>query len=110
MSLPDPAGRLPTSRALQRRHEAAASVPISAKLTGSPGNPSPVMREAGHTFALQDFEAHANGARQNNIRGDAVGDPHRQNPRQPAVRGFEHHKDDQPDTGDAQPEDQQALP
>ena len=71
----------------------------------------PVSRdgEARHQLALQHLKAHANGARQDDVGRDSIGGPESQNPRQPAVGNFENHKDDQPDTEDAQTQDQQAL-
>jgi hypothetical protein len=60
-------------------------------------------------FSLEDSKAEANGARKDDIRGNSLSDAHRQDPRQPAVRGLETHKNDQPDTEDAQPKNQQTL-
>ena len=65
--------------------------------------------ETRHKFALKDFETDANGTRKDNIRCDSISEAQGQKPRQPAVRSFKDHKDDQPDTEDAQPQDQQAL-
>ena len=58
---------------------------------------------------MEKFEPQANGAREDDIRGNSVGQPQGQSPWQPAVRVFEDHKDNQPDSKDAQSEDQQAL-
>jgi hypothetical protein len=60
-------------------------------------------------FALEDFKAHANGTREDDIRPDCVSEAQGQNPGQPAVGKFEDDKDDQPDAEDAQRENQQAL-
>ena len=48
-------------------------------------------------------------ARGRTIRGKSIRDAQSQNPGQPAVRSFEDHKDDQPDTKNAQPKNRQAL-
>jgi len=63
--------------------------------------------EARHPFALGDFKAHPNGARENNIRCDPISEDQSQNRWQPAVRKSED-KNDQPDTKDAHSEDEQA--
>jgi hypothetical protein len=64
--------------------------------------------EARHAFTLQDFKAHPNGTRQDDISRDSIGEGQGQHPRQPTVRNFED-KNDQPDTKDAQSQDQQAA-
>jgi hypothetical protein len=51
-------------------------------------------------FALQDLKAHANGARQNDIGGNSIGENHRHNGWQPAVDEVED-EDDQPNAQDA---------
>src|SRR5438552_14532304 len=63
----------------------------------------------GHPLALDNFETQANGTRENNIRGKSICDAQSQNPGQPSVCSFKHHKDDQPDTKNAQPKNRQAL-
>jgi hypothetical protein len=64
--------------------------------------------EARHAFALKDFKAHPNGPRKDNISCDSISKGQGQHPRQPAVRNIED-KNDQPNTKDAQSEDQQAA-
>src|ERR1700722_1079337 len=61
------------------------------------------------SFALQDLKTQANGARENNISSKSISDAHSQNPGQPAVRSLKDHKNYQPDTKNAQPNNQQAL-
>ena len=62
--------------------------------------------EARHTFAQENFKAHANDARQNNIGRDSISDGQSQHRRQPAIREIED-KNNQPDGEDAQPQDHQ---
>ena len=64
--------------------------------------------KAWHPFALEDFKAHPNNAREDNIRRDSISEGQSQNGWQPAVRKSED-KNDQPDTKDAQPEDEQTV-
>jgi hypothetical protein len=67
------------------------------------------IRRARYKFALKDLKAHSNCAWEDNVRCNSISEAHGQNPRQPAVRSFENYKYDQPDTEDAQSQDQQAL-
>ena len=64
--------------------------------------------EARHTFSLENFKAHANGAGKDNVGANSISETQGQNPWQPAVCKLKH-EHDQPDTHDAQPEDKQAL-
>src|ERR1700722_12779054 len=59
-------------------------------------------------FALEDFEADADGSRQNPIGGNGVGDSDCQDPGQSVVGSPKDHKDDQPDAEDAQAHNQQT--
>ncbi len=64
--------------------------------------------KAWHAFALEDSKADPNRARENDIRRDSISERQSQNGWQSAVRKSED-KNDQPDTKDAQPEDEQAV-
>jgi hypothetical protein len=64
--------------------------------------------EARHAFVLKNLEADANDARQDDIRGDSIGEGQGQNRRQPVV-GQPEDINDQPDAQDAQPEDEHAA-
>jgi len=59
-------------------------------------------------IALQDFEAHPNGAREDNVRSGSISYPESQNPWQPAVHKLKD-ENDQPDAKEPQSQDQQAL-
>jgi hypothetical protein len=65
--------------------------------------------EPRYKFALEYLQAHANGTREDNIRRNAISEAQSQSHWQPLVRKIEDHKSDQPDTDDAQSQDQQAL-
>ena len=82
---------------------------LEHEIDGVTRQPVAGNREPRHTFALEDFEAHANGAREDNIRCNSISEAQCQNPGEPAVRKFEDHEYDQPNAEYAQPENQQAL-
>ena len=65
-------------------------------------------RETRYAFARENFEAHANDARKDNIGRNPIGDGQSQHSREPAIRQSED-KDDQPDSEDAQPQDHGAA-
>jgi hypothetical protein len=60
-------------------------------------------------FALQDFEAHPNNARKNDIRGNSIGNGQGQNPGQSLVCKIKDNKDNQPNAHNAQRYDEQAA-
>jgi hypothetical protein len=64
-------------------------------------------REAGHAFALEDLQAHADCARKDEIRRDRISDAQSQDPVQLLVDGPED-ENDKPDTENAERQDQQA--
>jgi hypothetical protein len=59
-------------------------------------------------LALEDFKAHPNGPREDNIRRHSISKGQSQNRWQPAVRKPED-KNDQPDTKNAQAKDEQPA-
>jgi hypothetical protein len=58
---------------------------------------------------LENSEAQAKRAGENDIGAGCIGNAHGHYPRQPAVRRLEHHEDDQPNTESAKSGDQQTL-
>ena len=91
-----------TSRQLRRRRAAAGLIDRITRQSVA-GN-----CKARHPFALENFEAHPNSAREDNIGRDSISDDQSQNGWQPAV-GKSEDKHDQPDNKDAQPEHQQTV-
>jgi hypothetical protein len=78
-------------------------------IDGVAGQPVAGDGVAGYALALEDLEAHANGARQDDICRQPISDGRGEDPRQPVVGDFEHHEYDEPDAEDAQRQDEQAL-
>jgi hypothetical protein len=94
-----------TQPAVRKAARKCSSVPTSTRLTGSPGSPSPVIVKLG--TALEDLQAHADCARKDEIRRDRISDADSQDPVQLLVDGPED-ENDQPDTENAECQDQQA--
>ena len=80
MSWLDSADLLPTSRALQRPREAAGGA-YECDVHWVSRQTIARNRVTRHAFALKDLKSHANGARQNKIRGHSIGDADSQDPR-----------------------------
>ena len=90
-----PAGKLKGSvKLLQRARQ--------HEINGIAGQSVPGNCETRYPFALENFETHADDARQDNVGCYSTGDGQRQHSRQPAIRKSKD-KSDQPDGKDAQP-------
>ena len=60
-------------------------------------------------LVLEDFQTQANGTRQNEVGGNAIGRGYGKDPGKSAVRRFKDNKDNKPDAEDPQSNDQQTL-
>ena len=79
------------------------------EIDGIAGQPVAGDGVARHPLALEDLEAHANGARKDDVGRYCVGGSQREDPRQPVVGKLEDDEHNQPDAEDAQCQHEQAL-